>query len=378
MRDTQPNLVITAGRVFCADTGLDGPGGVAVRGDRITAAGPGVAGQADEAFDYPDGILVPGLVDMHTHPAPADWRFGVDPDIEMLPRGATTVLSQGDAGASTWPTYRESIIEQSQTRVRLAINLAVKGELEDRGCFTVLEEADVEACVAAIEEGGEHIWGIAANVSERACGETDSREIMTRALEAAERTGRPILYGPRSGLSDWPLAEQLKLLRPGDIVTYCFHSPAEGIVIEGKVADPVWEARERGILFDVGHGWGNSDLGVALEAVADGFLPDTISSDVYKRHLGWNPPHDLPRTISRFILIGVSETEALARATLRPAEALGLAGQIGTLAAGAHADLAVLQWNLEPVPLADVSGSTRSGPCLEPVLTVRAGRIVGR
>ena len=378
MADTRPDLIITAGRVFCADTGIDGPGGVAVRGDRIAAAGPGVAGQADEALDFPDCILVPGLVDLHTHPAPAGWRFGVDPDTEMLPYGATTVLSQGDAGAATWPEYRETIIERSQTRVRLAINLALKGELEERGCFTILDEVDVDACVATVEGDNEHIWGIVANVSERACGDNDPREIMRRALEAAERTGKPILYGPRSGLSDWPLAEQLKLLRPGDVVTYCFHSPAEGIVVDGRVADSAWEARERGVLFDVAHGWGTSDLGVAPEAVADGFLPDTISTDVYKRHLGWAPPHDLPRTISRLIAIGVPETEALTRATLRPAEALGMAGQIGTLATGANADLAVLRWNSEPVRLADVSGGVRSGPCLEPVLTVRAGRIVGR
>jgi predicted amidohydrolase len=117
-------------------------------------------------------------------------------------------------------------------------------------------------------------------------------------------------------------------------------------------------------------------MGVGPEAIADGFLPDTISTDVYNRHLGWTPPHDLPRTISRMIAIGMSETDALARATLRPAQVLGMAGEVGTLAPGAVADLAVLRWSPGPEPLADVADGVRSGPCLEPVLTVRAGRVV--
>ncbi len=370
-------MTITAGRVFCADTGLDGPGGVEVQGGRIVASGLDVAKASDDSLDFPDGLLLPGLVDLHAHPGLPNWRFGIDPDTEILPRGTTTVLSQGDAGAQTWSVFLRTFIEGSQTRVKLAISPSVKGELEDRGCFINLQEVDVEACVATIEEGGEHIWGVAANLTARACGDNDPREVMRRTLEIAERTGRPILYGPRREPSDWPLAEQLALLRPGDVLTYCFQSDAESIVADGKVVDEAWEARERGVLFDVGHGKGTDDMGVGPDAIADGFLPDTISSDVYNNHLGWDPPHDLARTLSRMIAIGVPENEALTRATLLPAEVLGMAGQIGTLAPGADADLTVMRWS-DPVPLALVGGAVRSGPCLEPALTVRAGRVVAR
>jgi dihydroorotase len=152
--------------------------------------------------------------------------------------------------------YRETIIERSHTRIRLAISASVKGELEDRGSFAYLDEVDVEAGVAAIEAGGELIWGVAANLSVRACGDNDHLEIMRETLAIAERTRRPILYGPRREPSDWPLAEQLKILRPGDVLTYCFHSDAESIVADGRVVDAVWEAQEPGVLFDVGHGKG--------------------------------------------------------------------------------------------------------------------------
>ena len=118
------------------------------------------------------------------------------------------------------------------------------------------------------------------------------------------------------------------------------------------------------------------DFGAAEAALANGFPPDTISTDVYQRHLGAVPQHDLPRTISKLIAAGMAETAALERATARPAAVLGLAGEIGTLAPGACADLAVLRFNSTALPLADVGGATRPGGCWEPVITIRAGQVV--
>jgi dihydroorotase len=375
MSDDHPDLVITAGRVYCADTGLDGRGGVAVKDRRIIASGPDVSGPAAETLDYPDAIILPGLVDLHAHPAPLSWRWGIDADTMMLRRGSTTVMSQGDAGARTWPQYREQIVDASQTRVLMALSPAVLGEYEKRGVFINLDEVDVEACVGVIKEDDGHIWGLASNLSNRACGDNDPREVMRRILEIAERTGKPILYGTRREPYDWPLSEQLESLRPGDVVTYCFIDPAETLDSRGKVVDALWKARERGVLFDLGLGKGTSDMGAAEAAIAAGFLPDTVSSDVHNSHLGWDPPHDLPKTISRIMAVGLAERDAFTMSTLRPAQVLGLAGEVGTLAPGAAGDISVLRWNQEPVPLADTPDGVRSGPALEPVVTVRAGRV---
>ena len=122
------DLIVRAGRVLCADVGMDGPGAVAVAGDRIVAAGAEVGGTAARVLEFPDGVLLPGLVDLHAHPAPSDWKYGIDPDVEILPRGATTILSQGDCGADDWPFYRDTIIHGSKTRVRLAMSVARGGE----------------------------------------------------------------------------------------------------------------------------------------------------------------------------------------------------------------------------------------------------------
>ncbi len=370
------DLLVSAGRVVCPATGFDGPGTVAVRGDRIVAVGDQIDGSAREVWDFADSMLLPGLVDMHAHPAREGSKYGVDPDVHFLPRGVTTVLSQGDAGAGNWSRYRESIIEGARTRVRLAINLSVTGEsIPTSGCFENLDDVDVDACVAAIEDGGEAIWGIAANIAQSCAGNNDPREILNRALEAGNQTERPLLFGTRRE-PDFPFEEQLELLRPGDVITYCFQSNLDCVVEDGRVKDEVWAARERGILFDIGHGMNSFHFEVAEVAIANGFLPDTISTDQYIRHVDSNPQHDLPRTLSKLLAAGMTEADALARITVCPAEFLGLSGEVGTLAPGACADLAVLWFNEDALPLQDVKGVERPGGCWEPVLTVRAGEIV--
>lgn len=372
------DLLIRAGRVVCPATGLDGPGAVAIRGDRIAATGRDVRGVARDVLDFPEGLLLPGLVDMHAHPAREASKYGVDPDLHLLPYGTTTVLSQGDAGALGWPRYRDRVIAASRTRVRLAINLSARGESMAGGCFERWEDVDVAACVRAVEDGGDAIWGIAVNIGRNACGGTDPRAVMRQAVVAAERTGRPLLFGSRRD-PDWPLPEQLAWLRPGDVFTYCLTGQPEGILEDGeggRVRDAVWEARERGVLFDAAHGMASFSFEVAERAMAQGFLPDTISTDYYRRHVGAVPPHHLPRTLSKLIAAGMPEREAWSRVTARPAALLGLSGEVGTLAPGACADLAVLAWDPSAGPLRDVTGAERQGGSWEPILTVRAGSIV--
>ena len=230
------DLIITAGRVFCADTGLDGPGAVGVKDGRIVASGPEVSGSARETLDFLDCVLLPGLVDMHAHPAPSSWKYGIDPDIEILPRGTTTILSQGDSGAAHWHEYRDTIIRGSRTRVRLAISAAINGETAKVGtpCFENIDDLNVDAAVSAIKDGGDDIWGIAVNVAQAATGKADPRIVLARTLEMAERTGKPLLFGERWEPYDWPISEQFQLLRPGDVVTYCFHAGPNGIVENGR------------------------------------------------------------------------------------------------------------------------------------------------
>lgn len=375
----QPDLLIHAGRLVCPATGLDGPGAVAVAGERIHAVGPHAAGPAREVIRLPEAVLLPGLVDLHAHPGWRESKYAVAPDEHLLPLGTTTVLSQGDAGACDWPRYRDEVIRPSRTRVRLALNLSRRGESTDEGSFERWEDVDVAACGEAIRadrrEGDGAIWGIAVNVGTRACGRTDPRRVLDSARAAADDTGLPLLYGSRRA-DDWSMDEQLARLRRGDVVTYCFNDLPEGLLRGGRVRDAAWAARERGVLFDVGHGMGSLSFAVAEQALAEGFLPDTISTDRYRRHLDQSPRHDLPRTLSKLLAVGLTEAEAFARVTARPAGILGLGAEGGILAPGACADLVALHWNPVAAPLRDTSGAERPGGSWEPVLTVRAGAVV--
>jgi len=121
---------------------------------------------------------------------------------------------------------------------------------------------------------------------------------------------------------------------------------------------------------------GSFDFRVAERAIAQGFLPDAISTDRYGRHLGLTPRHDLPRTLSKLLAAGMREPDVFARVTAGPAAILGLAGEVGTLAPGAGADLAALEWNPTAAPLRDTAGAERPGGVWEPVLTIRAGRVI--
>ena len=376
------DLLIRAGRVVCPRNDIDAPGAVAIRGDRIVSvetastASRRSAAQVDRVLDFPDGLLLPGLVDLHAHPATAGSVFGVDPDRFMLPSGVTTVLSQGDAGAAGIDAYIETTVNASRTRVLLAINLSRIGESTPQGCFDRLADADVEACVAATKCHVSVVRAIAVNVSHQACGRTDPREILRRGLQAADRTDLPILFGMRRP-EDWPLEEQLDLLRPGDIVTYSFRRTPHCIVENDRVLPCVRKARQRGVFFDVGHGMASFDFAVAESAIADGFRPDTISTDQQARHLEFSPRHDLPRTMSKLVASGMSEWDAFAAVTARPADILGLAGEVGSLTPGACADVTILQLRSDAAPHVDVLGADRPGGCWNPVGTVRSGRIVG-
>jgi dihydroorotase len=369
------DLLIHAGRIVCPASRLDTTGAIAIRGDRIAAVVADATVTARRVLHFPDDVLLPGLIDLHAHPCRAGSQFGVDPDSQLLARGTTTALSQGDAGAANVDAFVRDTIESSQMHVVLAINLSSLGEQGPGGCFELPHSIDVAACVAAVERNRPQVWGIAVNASHHACGRTDPREVLRQGLAAAEQTGLPILYGMRR-TEDWPLDEQLRCLRPGDVVTYCFRSRPHCLMNGGHVRPEFREARERGILFDIGHGRSSFHFETAAAAIQDEFLPDTVSTDVQRGHIGYQPIHDLPLVMSKLSAAGMSERDIFAAVTTRPANVLRRSEQFGTLKTGSLADLTLLNWTDSTEPLADTDGNTRSGGRWHIAATIRAGQLI--
>eukprot|EP01043_Picozoa_sp_COSAG02_P021815 COSAG02_NODE_1118_length_14469_cov_8.856228_2_plen_215_part_00 len=196
--------------------------------------------------------------------------------------------------------------------------------------------------------------------------------------QVAERTGKPILYGMRRESDGWSFEDQLAQLRAGDVVTYVYRSTPHNIVIDGTVAPSIVAARERGLLFDIGHGGNAFDLIVAQMALAAGFPPDTISSDSHTQIPTPSlprQPHDLALTMAKVNAAGLDEVEVFHAVTTTPAKVLGLEAEVGTLQTGSCADLCLLGW-VDDVQLDDAFGNTVRGPRFEPLLTVRAGEVV--
>lgn len=375
---TKPELLIKSPMIVCPATNLYGPGVVGVRDGKITFRNADITepdSPTAEVLNFDDGILLPGLVDLHAHPALENSRYGIDPDEYLLPRGSTTVLSQGDAGARNLDEYIHHTIESSRTNVKLAINFCANGESNPDGRFFDLSEASVSECVAAIERGGAHVWGLSLNIALIRGNGVDPIEVLERGIRAAEATGHPVMFGATKS-SELPLADQLKRLRAGDVMTYCFHSGEGSIVEDGRVLDCAWEARERGVLFDVGDGFAAFGFDVAEIAIAEGFLPDTISSDFYRAHVSARIDHDLPLVVSKLIASGMAAEECWPRITSVPAKILGLGDEVGRIQAGVEADLCALILSEEPEALKDGHNQVRMGRRWRPVATLKSGELV--
>ena len=379
MKSQDYDLVVTASRIVCPATGIDGRGVIGVRDGVIDFVDLDAEGQdlpsARISLDVSRGILLPGLIDLHAHPAASGSKFGIDADRDLLSKGSTTVLSQGDAGARNVDQYIRETIRGSRTRVKLALNFCAEGESNPEGRFFSLDEASVEECVTAVERGGSDLWGISLNIALIRGEDVDPLEVMHRGIEAAEKSGVPVMFGATK-TSKIPLCEQLDLLRRGDVMTYCFYSGEGSIVQDGQVLDCVWEARERGVLFDVGDGAAAFGFDVAEIAVAEGFLPDTISTDYYLHHYSNKLDHDVPHIVSKMIEAGMTAEQCWPRVTSIPAQVLGMGDAIGRLAAGAVADLCVLELRDEPEPMRDGRGEVRIGQRWRPMVTIKGGEVV--
>ncbi|MDG2359326.1 MAG: amidohydrolase family protein, partial [Planctomycetaceae bacterium] len=203
---------------------------------------------------------------------------------------------------------------------------------------------------------------------------TDPREVLRRGILAANETSLPLLFGMRRP-EDWPLDEQLALLRPGDIVTYCFRHKPHCIVNDDRLLTCVKDARQRGVQFDIGHGMGSFNFDVAESAISDGFAPDTISTDLQIGHQGVVPQHDLPLVMSKLHAVGMPVSAVFAAVTSTPARTLNLDSNTGRLSSGSRADLLVLT-SLPNQTLYDAAGQSRVGTRLTPHLTILAGRAV--
>jgi dihydroorotase len=322
-------------------------------------------------------IVTPGMIDLHVHVFPGVSHFGIEPDPTCLARGATTVMDAGSAGADTFPGFRKYVIEVSQTRILAQLNISSQGMVTPGiGEFEIPEYANVERALAMIEQHRDLILGVKVRltkdsiVSERA-GMTP----LHRAREAADAAGLPIMVHPQAAWCD-SLDDILAVMKERDILTHCYHGSACGILdAQGLVRETVHAAMAAGVVFDVGHGAGSFSWKVAETALEQGVLPQTISSDLHFYNLH-GPVYDLATVVTKFLHLGLSLDDAIARVTSVPADTILMGGKIGTLAVGAWADAVIFELREGTFQLRDTHGEIRTGTRnLVPITVVKGGRV---
>ena len=370
------DLLIAGGHVIDPASGLDGVADVAIADGRIAAVGPGLAtADVAEVIDATGRFVVPGLVDLHVHVYWGVADLSIRPGPNDLERGTTTIVDAGSSGANTFPGFRTFIIEPFAGRILAFLNISAMGQIDPvLGELHDLRYAVVEKAVEAGRAHPDLIVGLKIRTSEQLAG-PNGLAGLDRALEAGRELGMPTMV--HIGGSAAPIEEILARLGPGDIVTHALTGWEPGIVTStGRIVPAALEARARGVLFDVGHGAGSFTWATAEAALADGFRPDTISSDLHRFNKD-GPVFDLVTTLSKFRLLGFTMAEVIELATTAPAAAMGRAGVVGTLAVGAEADVAILREDETPVDLVDSSGVSRRAPArLVAETTIRAGRRV--
>jgi len=371
------DLLIRGGRVVDPSQDIDAVRDVAISEGKIARVEPNIpSSQAREVIDANGKVVTPGLIDIHTHVFPYVGPYGIEPDPACLHRGVTTVVDAGTSGSLTIPAFRKFIIERAATRIRPLLHVVAIG-LVAGGTSNMGELEDLRYCVPklAVEAANKNrdlVVGFKIRFSKDYTGPNDY-EGMKRAREAADEAHLPLMI--HIGGSYSPLPKLLALMKKGDVVTHSFNGHPNGIVdSSGKLLPEVIEARQRGVLFDVGHGAGSFSFEVMEKCLKQEFLPDTISTDLYSANIN-GPVFDMVTTLSKFLLLGLSLRQVVERATVNPTRVFNFGAEIGTLRPGAEADVSVLELREGNFVFVDSSRKTRTGrQKLEPVVTIRGGK----
>src|SRR5580704_9005193 len=350
---TRYDLLLKGGHVIDPANHIDELRDVGVLQGKIAAVEKNIpADQAGKVVDVSNLYVTPGLIDIHYHVghggAPLNW-FAPDARVHALPlgipadlalqSGVTTIVDAGTAGAETFLQEKEEVIDRARVRVLAFLNIVgngMGGALEQS-----LDEMDHKVCAATITKYKDIIVGVKTAhywTKEPWDAEHVPWGAVDRAIECATLANVPVMY------DFWPRPERtyedlLKKMRPGDIHTHVFAQQFPIILADGKINPALAEARARGVIFDVGHGAGSFWFRNAVPAQKQGFVPDSMSTDL---HTGDYNVVSMTIVMSKFLALGVPLDDIIRRSTVNPAAEIHRP-ELGTLAIGKDADIAVLE-----------------------------------
>lgn len=377
------DILLKGGHLIDPKNTIDRLMDVGITDGQIAEVAANIPGErAKKLIDITGLYVTPGLLDMHVHvfmghePGAyiANGATSVIPDGFTFRSGVTTVVDAGSSGWRNFPQFKEQTIDQAQTRVLALLNIVGTGM---RSRFEEQDVTDMNPVMTAncikklypesiVGIKAAHYWGDFTQVD--------------RAVEAGNQAGVPVMvdfgeHDPPNSID----ALFTEHLRPGDIFTHTYsYGPTERETIvdeEGKVKPLVFEAQQRGIVFDLGHGGGAFTWRQAVPATQQGFKVDVISTDLHTQSMN-SAMKDLSNVLSKCLALGFSLTDVISRATWAPAQVIGRP-DLGHLSVGAEADVAVFMVREGNFGFMDVRGTKMKGTRkLETELTLRAGKVV--
>src|SRR5438874_10825083 len=340
------DLLVTDGEVVDPAAGLKGQLDVAISGGKIVEVAPSLPKAEARRTISARGLLVtPGLVDIHAHIFVNSHDVGGHTDHFCQASGVTTLCDAGSTGSATFAGLRQVIDREVRTRTRAFVNLSAIGIVGTSrgGELSHFPYADPEGCARTISENPDLAIGVKLRYGPGLVWEYSPEPVKLARRTADMAGGAPMMMHITD--SPIPLPELLAHMKPGDIVTHCYHGRAHGIMGQEKqlILKEVVEAQRAGIIFDCAHGRNHFNFRMIEKALDQGFLPDTISTDLTVTSATRGPVWDMTTTMSKLLHFGMKLDDIVARATAAPAKILGYAGTVGTLKPGANADIALTE-----------------------------------
>jgi dihydroorotase len=338
------DLILKGGHVIDPSQKIDAVMDVAFAGGKVAACKANLKPDSGtEVRDVSGYIVTPGLIDMHTHVYWGGTSLGIDPDQFARTSGVTTSVDTGSAGPGNWLGFRKHVIEQSEARILAYLHVSFAGIYGFSKTVMVGESEDIRMmapaeCAEVADANRDLIVGIKVRVGRHSSGDQGIAPL-NAALQVAEEVGMPLMahidHPPPS------YEEVLDMLRPGDVLTHAFRPfPNAPCTAQGTVKQAVLAARKRGVLFDIGHGGGSFAFKTARAMLANGFYPDTISSDVHIKCIE-GPAFDQVTTMSKFLCMGMSLYDVVAASTFNAGMMLQRL-EYGSLKPGSLGDATIL------------------------------------
>ena len=359
----QYDLILKGGHVVDPSQGINKVQDIAFENGKVAKLDDDLSSSdAKEIKDVSKSFVVPGLIDLHTHVYWGGTSLGIDADDFCRHNGVTTAVDTGSAGPGNFAGFRKHVIEKSDVRILAYLHVSHAGvyAFSDRvmvGESKNLNLMDPITAVEVVNENKDVIVGIKVRLGRIASG-VHGTIPYEYALQVAEETGLPIMVHIDEPPPSY--AHIVSRLRKGDVLTHCFRPfPNTPIMANGKVLPEVLEARERGVIFDIGHGKGSFSFKVAKLMLENNFQPDVISSDVHKLCIN-GPAFDQLTTLSKFLVLGVPFYDVIEQSTVNAAKALNRP-ELGTFKVGSVGDVSLLRIDTGSYDYIDVLGETLTG-----------------